>query len=119
MRRVLALLAVVVVSGLLGGCGPRITLPPVAPEDVEVLTEKPDEEFEVIADIRQQASSDTPRRELIAGAREKAAMYGADAMLIKEWRLSASTSNSTITLLAEAIYYRSRHPELERDPGSR
>ena len=119
MRRVLALLAVVVVTGLVGSCGPKVTLPPVAPEDVEVLTEEPEEEFEVIADIRQQAATDTPRRDVIAGAREKAAQYGADAMLIKEWRVSASMSNPTVTLLAQAIYYPSRHPELQEDPGSR
>ncbi len=119
MRRVSALLAVMVVTGLLGSCGPKVMLPPVAPEDVEVLTEEPDEEFEVIADIRQQAATDTPRRDLIAGAREKAAKYGADAMLIKEWRVSASMSNPTVTLLAVAIYYPSRHPELAGDPSSR
>ena len=62
---------------------------------------------------------DTPRVEIIAGARAKAAKYGADALLIKEYRVSASTSNPTITLLAVAIYFPSRHPELAGDPGSR
>ena len=117
MRRVLVLLTIVMTVGLAGGCGPKVTLPPVAPEDVEVLTEEPEEEFEELADIRQQAATDTPRREVIAGAREKAARYGADAMLIKEWRVSASLSNPTVTLLAVAIYFPSRHPELAEDPG--
>ncbi len=118
MRRALSFLAIVVLAGVFGGCGPRVTLPPVTVEDVEVLTEEPEEEFEEIADIRQQAATNTPRADVIAGAREKAASYGADALWIKEWRVSASVSNPTVTLLAVAIYYPSRHPEIERDPGT-
>ena len=103
---------------LLAGCGPKVTLPPVSPDDVEVITEKPNEDFEEISDIRQEAAMDTPRRELVDRAREKAARLGADALLIKEYRLNQSTQNPTVTLLAVAIYFPSRHPELRRSSGS-
>lgn len=115
MRRHLALSTLFLAAGLAATCGPKVDLPPVAPEDVEVITEEPGEEFSKIADIRQMGTMDTPRRELIAGAREKAAKLGADALLIKEYRLSQNSQNPTITLLAVAIFYPSRHPEIERE----
>ena len=118
MRRNLALLAILLASGITACTGPKVTLAPVAPEDVEVITEEPEEAFEEISNIRQQAKMDTPRRDLIARAREKAALVGADALLTKEYRISANSTNPTVTLLALAIYYVDRHPELAEDPGS-
>lgn len=99
--------------------GPKVILPPVAPENVEVIPqgEEPDEEFAEIASVRQQATMNTPRSELIARAREKAARLGADALMIEEFRLNESYTNPTITLLALAIYYPARHPELATEPG--
>ena len=106
--------------GALAACsvGTKVVLPPVTPEDVEIIArgEEPAEDFEEIANIRQQATMDTPRSEIVARAREKAAKLGADALLIKEYRLNQSSMNPTITLLAVAIYYPSRHPELGGEP---
>jgi hypothetical protein len=113
MRKHLAVSAFIFATLLLAGCGSKISLPPVTPDEVEVITEEPQEEFRKIADIRQMGKMDTPRRDLIAGAREKAANLGADALWIKEYRLSQSSQNPTITLLAVAIVYPARHPDAE------
>jgi hypothetical protein len=117
MVRALHLILVLLAVSSCGG--PKVILPPVSPEDVEIIPvgEEPQEEFKEIASVRQQATMDTPRADLIAQAREKAARLGADALLIEEFRLNDSYTNPTITLLALAIYFPARHPELQGNSG--
>ncbi|NIR46689.1 MAG: hypothetical protein GWN99_19980 [Gemmatimonadetes bacterium] len=121
MPRSVPLLAVMLAAGVTACAGPTVTLPPVAPEDVEVIPqgEEPEQEYREIAPVRQQGTMDTPRTELVRLAREKAARLGADALMIEEYRLNTSYTNPTITLLALAVYYPARHPELTDNPDSR
>ncbi len=51
----------------------------------------------------------------IAEARAQAASLGADALFIESIRRDPSDHNPRIVLLSWAIYYPSRHPEVEKD----
>jgi hypothetical protein len=107
----------VIAATLLGlvACGSGITLPPVSPQDVEVIPEgqDPPEDFEEIKRINRRVAWETPRDSLIAQAREIAAELGADALRILSISPWANISNPQLVLKGMAIYYPSRHPELE------
>lgn len=120
MKYSASFLALALAFGLVG-CGSTVTLPPVAPEQVEVFMpgEFPPEDYEAIAQINERVGLEIEDRVLIQRAVEKAARLGADVLLISAIR---STTEGEVSLdlqqeqqkilEALAVYYPSRHPEL-------
>jgi hypothetical protein len=103
--------------------GPKVTLPAVAPEDVEIFFpgDYPDEDYEVLKRIEIQDILSADDREMVMTARQQAADLGADALLILQMRSTqaggglgdADPSRDRKILEALAVYYPSRHPELQ------
>jgi hypothetical protein len=114
-------LCAAVLAAVLSGCGSGVTLPPVAPEDVEVYMPGlyPMYEYEVLGPVQVNMSLETPDEEMVERAKARAAELGADALVISAIRqttegqvdLDLSRSQEKI-LEALAVYYPSQHPEL-------
>jgi hypothetical protein len=129
MRYYPALFALVLVSGLAAcGGGSRVVLPAVEPRDVQVFMpgDFPAEEYKVLKVITVTGILSRPDEEMVAEARQKAAELGADAMIIKELRMTAGGAGGLAdvnpnqdrkTLEAMAVYYPAQHPELQQ-PGN-
>lgn len=123
MRLVLALLAAILLVACSG-----VKLPPVSPDTIEIFSEPdgmfPEEEYERLGLMDRSFTSDQCARELKTttcdddavwqyGQRwliEWAAEQGADALLIHERGRSTAGNR----FMASAIYFPSRHPELEQ-----
>jgi hypothetical protein len=123
MRLVPALLA----AALLVACS-GVKLPPVSPESLEVYSEPngqfPPEEYERLGLMDRSFTDDQCARDLkttscedeqvwqfgLQWLKEWAAEQGADALLIHE----AGYSTAGNRYMASAIYFPSRHPELEQ-----
>ncbi|UCC48357.1 MAG: hypothetical protein JSV41_12975 [Gemmatimonadota bacterium] len=123
MRYLTALVVAVLVAGAVG-CGARVQLPPVAPEDVQVFMpgSYPDEEYKVLAQVNTQVPLSVSDSELIDRARAQAAEYGADALVVSgirrttEGEIELNLQQEQVKILqAIAVYYPSRHPELQQE----
>ncbi len=121
MRYFSALFAVLLGLGL-SGCGPGVELPPVEPEAVEIFMPGsfPVEDYKVMARIREEVPLDTEDGALINQAKARAAEMGADAMLIDsirrttEGQIETDLRQEQLKILeARAVYFPSRHPELQ------
>jgi len=121
MRHFAALCAVVMTAGVLA-CGAGVTLPPVAPEDVEVFYpgQLPTEEYEVMARIQEDEPLQTEDDVLVEAARAQAAQMGADALVITairrttEGQIETDLGREQMKIIeALAVYFPSRHPELQ------
>lgn len=115
-----ALFVTVLVAGL-AGCGSGVQLAPVEPEEVEIFMpgSLPPEDYKIISRITETVALNTPDREVIDRAQERAARLGADAILITAIR---STTEGQVEmdlqqeqrkiLEALVVYFPSRHPEI-------
>lgn len=122
MRHVFRLLTVTLTLTLLGGCSSKVELPPVAPEDVEVFLpgSLPKQDYKIMSRFEVRLGLQEPDQMLIDRARERAAQLGADAVVITAMRrtseggvdLNLSQEQEKI-LDALAVYYPSKHPELQ------
>ena len=122
MRHFSALIAVLVLAGL-WACGGGVTLPPVAPEDVEVFMPGsfPSESYKVMARISESMALNTPDNELIDVAKAQAAEMGADAIVVDAIRrtteggIETNLRQEQLKIIeARAVYFPSRHPELQQ-----
>ncbi len=120
MRYFPAFSVLVLVVGL-AGCGGGVKLPPVEPDQVQVFMPGsfPQEDFRLMATIREEGPIDTPDRELIDRAKASAAQLGADALLIEAIRRSTEgqiefdmEQEQLKILTGRAVYYPAKHPEL-------
>lgn len=123
MRYLTALFVAVLVAGAVG-CGPRVQLPPVAPEVVEVFLpgSYPEEQYKTLREIVTQVPLNVSDAELIDRARAQAAEIGADALVISgirrttEGEIELNLQQEQVKILqALAVYYPSRHPELQKE----
>lgn len=121
MRYPIALFTVVLAVGL-AGCGAGVELPPVAPEDVEIFMPGtfPPEDYRVLTQIREEVPLNVSDNELIERARARAARSGADALVIRALRRTTeggadvSLQQEQLKILeGSAVYFPSRHPELQ------
>lgn len=115
--------AVAVLAVFAAGCASGVKLPPVEPQDVEVFLQGsyPTEEYKVMSTITEQVSLETDDRDLIEQARERAAKLGADALVVTSIRstteggIDLDTAREAQKILEGlAIYYPSRHAEIEQ-----
>jgi hypothetical protein len=122
MRHFSALIAVLALAGL-WACGGGVTLPPVAPQDVEIFMPGsfPSESYKVMSRISESMPLNTADDEIIEVARVAAAEVGADALLIDSIRRTTEGGIETdlrqeqLKIIdARAIYYPSRHPEIQQ-----
>lgn len=122
MRHFSALIAVLVLVGL-WACGGGVKLPPVAPQDVQIFMPGtfPSESYKVMSRISESMPLNTPDNEIIDVARSAAAEVGADALLIDSIRRTTEGGIETDLrqeqlkiIEARAIYFPSRHPELQQ-----
>ena len=122
MRHFSALIAVCVLVGL-WACGGGVTLPPVAPQDVEIFMPGafPSESYKVMARLTESMPLNTSDDEIIEVARGAAAEVGADALLIDAIRRTTEGGIETDLrqeqlkiIEARAIYFPSRHPEIQQ-----
>ncbi len=125
MRHFSALIAVTLVAASVacGAGGPKVTLPAVAPQDVEVYMpgEFPAEDYEVLKRIQVRELISVDERDMVADARQQAADLGADGLIIRSLRTTqagggleqTNASRDRKILEALAVYYPSRHPELQ------
>ncbi len=125
MRHFLAWVAVAAVATT-AACGSGVKLPPVSPQRVEVFmpSSMPDEQYKVLARIVESRPLTATDQEMIDLAREKAASYGADAVIIDAIRRTTEGGVQTDLqqeelkiVEARAIYYPARHPELSGGKG--
>jgi hypothetical protein len=123
MRHLTALVVAVLVAVMVA-CGAGVKLPPVAPEEVEVFLpgSYPDEDYKVLARFDTQVPLNVSDSELIERARAQAAEYGADALVISgirrttEGQIELNLQQEQVKILdAMAVYYPSRHPELQKE----
>lgn len=123
MRHLTALVVAVLVA-VVAACGARVKLPPVAPEEVEVFLpgSYPDEDYKVLAAVNTQVPLNVSDSELVERARAQAAEYGADALVISgirrttEGQVELNLQQQQVKILdALAVYYPSRHPELQKE----
>lgn len=120
MRYLPATLGLMLAVGL-AGCGAGVTLPPVAPDEVEIFMPGsfPTEDYKVLAPVEEEVPLNVPDQDLIDQARAKAASLGADALLISAIRRTTE-GGVAIELGQEqqkrleglAVYYPGKHPEL-------
>lgn len=98
-------------------------MPPVAPQDVEIFMPGmfPSESYKVMSRISESMPLSTPDNEIIDVARSAAAEVGADALLIDSIRRTTEGGIETDLrqeqlkiIEARAIYFPSRHPELQQ-----
>ncbi|KPK79184.1 MAG: hypothetical protein AMS25_13550 [Gemmatimonas sp. SM23_52] len=117
-------LVVAVLVAVVAACGARVKLPPVAPEEVQVFLpgSYPDEDYKVLAQVNTQVPLSVPDSELIDRARAQAAGYGADALVITgirrttEGQIELNLQQEQVKILdGIAVYYPSRHPELQKE----
>jgi len=90
------------------------TYPPKSPEQVEVLRQAPSRPYEVIADFQSRGDS-------IKSVRNKAAMIGADAVIIsilggyyersEQWASNDAQSNTYSRICGTAIRYTQQKPK--------
>jgi len=122
MRYFSALFAVLAVVGL-AACGGGVTLPPVAPESVEVYMPGtfPSESYKVMARYSESMPLNTQDNQLIELVKGMAAEVGADALLVDAIRRTTEGGIETDLrqeqlkiIEARAIYFPSRHPELQQ-----
>lgn len=122
MRYFSALIAVLALVGL-AACGSGVKLPPVAPEDVEVFLPGtfPTESYKVMARFSESMPLNREDADLIAAVKAMAAEVGADALIIDAIRRTSEGGIDTDLrqeqlkiIEARAIYYPSRHPELQQ-----
>jgi hypothetical protein len=115
---------VAVAALVTAACGPSVALSPVEPEQVELYVENdpPSDEYKVIKRIEERVLEEGPdarypaRPVLLERARARAAELGADALIIEEIVLNQFDPLGRVTILrAVAVYFPSRHPELNRD----
>jgi hypothetical protein len=124
MRLLLALLAAVLLVACSG-----VKLPPTTPDQIEVFYENrgqyPQEEFKRLALLDRTFNEEMCSTELqepcddekiwaygLEELKELAAQLGADGLLVHEIGYSQSGSGQRYS--ASAIYFPSRHPELEQ-----
>ncbi|HSG82660.1 MAG TPA: hypothetical protein VLC48_10440, partial [Gemmatimonadota bacterium] len=98
--------------------GPKVTLPAVQPEDVEMFYpgDYPSEKYEVLKRIEIQDILSAQDQDMVMAARQQAADIGADALLIQSMRTTqsgsglgdADPSRDRKILEALAVYYPSR-----------
>lgn len=103
---------------VLAACG-GLRLPPVATEDVEVFMPGafPIESYKLLGRLSESMPPHTQDAELIAAVKAKAAEMGADALIIDAIGPQIETERGQEALKvvkARAIYYPSRHPELQQ-----
>ncbi|NIR46688.1 MAG: hypothetical protein GWN99_19975 [Gemmatimonadetes bacterium] len=125
MRHFSALMVVTLMAGSLACStgGPKVTLPAVEPQQVEVFMpgEFPSEDYEVLKRIEVRDLVSADENEMVMNARQQAADVGADALIIRSLRTTQSggglqetnASRDRKILEALAVYYPSRHPELQ------
>lgn len=98
-------------------------MPPVAPQDVQIFMPGtfPSESYKVMSRISESMPLNTPDNEIIDVARSAAAEVGADALLIDSIRRTTEGGIETDLrqeqlkiIEARAIYFPSRHPELQQ-----
>jgi len=98
-------------------------LPPVAPEDVEIFMPGsfPSESYKVMARLTESMPLNTSDDDIIDAVKAKAAEVGADALLIDAIRRTTEGGIETDLrqeqlkiIEARAIYFPSRHPELQQ-----
>lgn len=124
MRLPLALLPAVVLFGCSG-----VKLPPTTPDQIQVFYESrgqfPQEEFERIAlldrtfneemcstDLREPCDNEDVWEYGLNRLKELAANLGADALVVHEVGYAPSGAGQRYS--ASAVYFPSRHPELEK-----
>lgn len=122
MKHAFRFCSVVAALALMAGCSSSVNLPPVEPEDVEVFLpgSQPQESYEVMTRFTVRVGLQDSDQMLIDGARARAAEMGADAVIVMSMRrtseggvdLDLSQEQEKI-LEALAVYFPSRHPELE------
>lgn len=122
MKHAFRFCSVVTALALMAGCSSSVNLPPVEPEDVEVFLpgSQPQESYEVMTRFTVRVGLQDSDQMLIDGARARAAEMGADAVIVMSMRrtseggvdLDLSQEQEKI-LEALAVYFPSRHPELE------
>jgi hypothetical protein len=121
MKYVTALCAAALVLGLTG-CGPGVELPPVEPDQVEVIMPgmPVGESYKVLAAFTVDVPIADSDSELLAKAKARAAQMGADALLVKsirrtsEGQVEQNLRQEQMKIAeCQAIYFPSRHPELE------
>ena len=123
MRYLPALFAMVpLVLAACSSGGPKVTLPPVEPQDVEIFFpgDFPEQDYRTLKLIEIQDMISADDREMVMKARQTAADLGADALIIRSLRTTtagggladANASRDRKVLEALAVYYPSAHPEL-------
>jgi hypothetical protein len=128
MKHVLALCALALIAGLVAcSSAAKVTLPAVEPSEVEVFMPEqyPDEDYKILKTVTITDIISADDRDMVVAAREQAAQLGADALLIKSLRMTsagvgleeANASRDQKILEALAVYFPSRHPELEEQQG--
>lgn len=122
MRNYPALLAVTL-AAVASGCSSAVTLPPVAPEEVEIFLPGsfPTSEYKSMTAFMIKGELADADQTLIDRARERAAKLGADGVIITAIRRTSEggvelnlDQKQEKILEALPIYYPSRHPEVEK-----
>jgi hypothetical protein len=122
MKYVPAVLAVALLTAL-AGCGGGVTLPAVAPEEVEIFMPGsfPTEDYKVLSRLEEDVPLSATDQELVDQARAKAASLGADALVIQGIRRTTEggielnlEQEQRKVLVGLAVYYPSKHPELNK-----
>ena len=109
MKRLANVVVAVALALVVGACGStKVDLPPVEPEQVEVFMpgEYPTVEYKVLANLQEKS-----REALVA----KAAQLGADALIVTEDHTSLGIGEQGRSIEGLAVYFPSRHPELEKN----
>ncbi len=122
MKHVLAVFGVALLTAL-AGCGGGVTLPAVAPEEVEIFMPGsfPEEDYKVLSRLETDGPLGTSDQDLIDQARDRAAGLGADALVIQSIRRTTEggielnlEQEQRKVLVALAVYFPSKHPELSK-----
>jgi len=115
---------VALLVAFVAACGAKVKLPPVAPEEVEVFLpgSYPAEDYKLLATVNTHVPLNISDSDLIERARAQAAEWGADALVISsirrttEGEVELNLQQQQVKLLeAIAIYFPSRHPELQKE----
>ncbi len=122
MKHVPAVFAVALFTAL-AGCGSGVTLPAVAPEEVEIFMPGafPVEDYKVLSRLEADVPLSASDQDLIDQARARAAGLGADALVIQSIRRTTEggielnlEQEQRKVLVGLAVYYPSKHPELNK-----
>jgi hypothetical protein len=121
MRHISYVLAIGLLTAAIA-CGSTMRLPPVQPEDVDVFMpgSYPSEDYEVMTRFNVRVGLQEPDQTLVDRARARAAEIGADAVVVTAIRRTSEggvdmdlSQEQQKILEALAVYYPSRHPELD------